>query len=274
MKSFFDVLEERFLDVNPYCRSKTIQVYITKLLDLDNKFPKRRQKAADLALRSLQDKSSNVRRNAVRLLARLVATHPYGALHGGTLKMGEWVGRLRGVEGELGALLPPPGVGGAVEGAGAVGEETVDPALLDDATMVEGEDDDDDKDEEEEGEGEGQDGEPRTPRRKKKAAAAAAAKEAGPTTPQMQQMMANSEEISRLQLTRRYYAEAVRFITTVHDASRLVCQLLGSRNKSEVVEAMDFFRVLDVHKVETAKVCFGYYLGIFNCFICVYRHLQ
>ncbi|KAI5842411.1 armadillo-type protein [Morchella snyderi] len=230
MKSFFDVLEERFLDVNPYCRSKTIQVYITKLLDLDNKFPKRRQKAADLALRSLQDKSSNVRRNAVRLLARLVGTHPYGALHGGTLRMREWSERLEGVERELGALQPPPGMeGGAGAGAGAgvgVGEETVDPALLDDATM--------------------------TPRRKKgKAAAAAAA--AGPTTPQVQQMIANSEEISRLQLTRRYYTEAVRFIQTVHDASRLVCQLLGSKNKSEVVEAMDFFRVLDVHKVETAK---------------------
>jgi hypothetical protein len=259
MKSFFDVLEERFLDVNPYCRSKTIQVYITKLLDLDNKFPKRRQKAADLALRSLQDKSSNVRRNAVRLLARLVGTHPYGALHGGTLRMREWAERLAGVERELGALQPPPGMEKA-----AVGEETVDPALLDDATMVEGEDDDDNEEDQEEEE-EGEDGEPKTPRRKNKKASAATP--AGPTTPQVQQMMANSEEISRLQLTRRYYAEAVRFIQTVHDASRLVCQLLGSKNKSEVVEAMDFFRVLDVHKVETAKVC-GFFFSLVYVVFC------
>lgn len=33
MNAFFDLLEERFLDVNPYCRSKTIQVYHGKLLE-------------------------------------------------------------------------------------------------------------------------------------------------------------------------------------------------------------------------------------------------
>ena len=33
LNSFFELLEERFLDINPYARSKAIQVYITKLLE-------------------------------------------------------------------------------------------------------------------------------------------------------------------------------------------------------------------------------------------------
>ncbi|CRK36262.1 hypothetical protein BN1708_016514, partial [Verticillium longisporum] len=51
-------IEERFLDINPYCRCRAIQVYV-KICDLEQKFPKRRQKAAELACRSLEDKSSN-----------------------------------------------------------------------------------------------------------------------------------------------------------------------------------------------------------------------
>ncbi|QSL64500.1 hypothetical protein MERGE_001801 [Pneumocystis wakefieldiae] len=77
---FFDILEERFLDVNPYCRSKVIQVYL-KLCDLNNKFPKRRQIVTDLCVRSLQDKSSNVRKNAIRLLSKLISTHPFSLMH-------------------------------------------------------------------------------------------------------------------------------------------------------------------------------------------------
>ena len=33
MNAFFDLLEERFLDVNPYCRSKAIQMYFGRLLE-------------------------------------------------------------------------------------------------------------------------------------------------------------------------------------------------------------------------------------------------
>ena len=66
IRIFFDVLEDRFLDINPYCRARVMQVYI-RLCDLDQKYTKRRQKVAELAARSLEDKSSNVRRNAVKL---------------------------------------------------------------------------------------------------------------------------------------------------------------------------------------------------------------
>ncbi|RKF63099.1 putative condensin subunit cnd1 [Erysiphe neolycopersici] len=63
---FFEVLEDRFLDVNPCFRCRTIQVYF-KLVE---KFPKRRQRAAEFAARSLEDKSSNVRRKILQVCAR------------------------------------------------------------------------------------------------------------------------------------------------------------------------------------------------------------
>ena len=33
IEPFFDALEERFLDINPYCRYKAIRVYTNKILD-------------------------------------------------------------------------------------------------------------------------------------------------------------------------------------------------------------------------------------------------
>jgi condensin complex subunit 1 len=219
INAFFDVLEERFLDINPYCRCRAIQVYM-RLCDLDQKYPKRRQTAAELAARSLEDKSSNVRRNAIKLLARLVSTHPFSVMHGGQLVFKDWAARLDAVEAELNALKPPPETPG-------LGETQIDSDLLDDATQLP--DDSPSK-------------APRMTEEQKAAAIQKAAEEA-----------ATSELLARLQLTRKYYLEAIRFIQVLHNASRNVCQLLSARNKSEVIEAMDFFVVIDAYKVETSR---------------------
>ncbi|GIJ87197.1 condensin complex subunit [Aspergillus pseudoviridinutans] len=221
INAFFDVLEERFLDVNPYCRCRTIQVYM-RICDLEQKFPKRRQAVAELAARSLEDKSSNVRRNAIKLLAKLVSTHPFSVMHGGQLSYEEWAARLDNVDAELNALRPPetPGFD--------VGEAShVDSELLDDATQIP------------------EDSPSKAPRMTDAEKAAAIQKAA--------EQAATSELLARLQLTRKYYNEAIRFIEVLHSASAVVSQLLSSRNKSEVIEAMDFFVVLDAYKVETAR---------------------
>ncbi|KAI1943391.1 condensin complex non-SMC subunit Cnd1 [Ophidiomyces ophidiicola] len=224
INSFFDVLEERFLDVNPFCRSRAIQVYM-RLCDLDQKFPKRRQAAAELALRSLEDRSSHVRRNAIKLLAKLVSSHPFSVMHGGQLSFKEWEARLEAVDFELTTLKPPPETPMLAE----VGLDSghLDSQLLDDATQL--------------------------------------ADESPSKIPQVtgeqkvesikkaQEEAATSEIIARLQLTRKYYLEAIRFIEVLHSASQVVVQLLSSRNKSEVIEAMDFFVILDAYKIETAR---------------------
>lgn len=220
INAFFDVLEERFLDINPYCRCRAIQV-LMRMCDLEQKFPKRRQAAAELAARSLEDKSSNVRRNAIKLLSKLVATHPFSVMHGGQLSYKEWNERLDGVDSELNALRPP-------ETPGFDGEMTqIDDELLDDATQLP------------------DDSPSKAPRMTEEEKATAMQKAA--------EQAATSELLTRLQLTRKYYNEAIRFIEVLHSGSTIVSQLLSSRNKSEVIEAMDFFVVLDAYKVETAR---------------------
>lgn len=227
MNGFFDILEERFLDTNPYCRCRNIQVYM-KLLDLDQKFPKRRQAAAELAARSLEDKSSNVRRNAIKLLGKLVSTHPFGVLHGGQLSYKEWNQRLESVEAELNALKPPADSAGVAEKTGQV-DASVDESLLDDATVLENRPDEPEE------------------------SPLPTAEEQAATLKKAAEDAATSELMTKLQLTRKYYLEAIRFIEVLHSATPIVCQLLSSKNKSEVIEAMDFFVVIDAYKIETAR---------------------
>ncbi|GCB20983.1 condensin complex subunit 1 [Aspergillus awamori] len=221
INAFFDVLEERFLDINPYCRCRAIQVYM-RICDLEQKFPKRRQAVAELAARSLEDKSSNVRRNAIRLLAKLVSTHPFSVMHGGQLSHKEWSARLDTVDAELNALRPPETPG--FDGADA---SHVDSALLDDATQL--------------------------PEDSPSKASGLSEEEKATAIKKAAEQAATSELLARLQLTRKYYNEAIRFIEVLQSSSGLVAQLLSSRNKSEAIEAMDFFVVLDAYKVETSR---------------------
>lgn len=67
---------------------------------------------------------------------------------------------------------------------------------------------------------------------------------------------ATSEDLMKLQLTKRYYTEALKFIESLHDTSETISQLLASKNKSEVLESMDFFVIADAYKLATAKVSF------------------
>ena len=195
-----------------------------KLCDLEQKFPKRRQAAAELATRSLEDKSSNVRRNAIKLLGKLVSTHPFSVMHGGQLSYKEWESRLQAVESELNSLKPPADSPGLAEKR-ARADVTVDDALLDEATVLE-----------------------ETP-----VAAPLTEEQRQAAIKKAEEEAATSELMNRLQLTRKYYVEAIRFIEILHTAAEMVCQLLSSKNKSEVIEAMDFFVVIDAYKVEAAR---------------------
>jgi condensin complex subunit 1 len=223
LNAFFDVLEERFLDINPYCRCRVLQVYV-KLCSLEQKFPKRRQKAAELAARSLEDKSSNVRRNAVKLLGSLIQTHPFSVMHGGQLSYDEWHSRLEAVEAELAALKPPVGTPGL--GENRESNQTVDEGLLDEATRIESDS-------------------PQKPMSDEQKLA---------IIRKAQEDAATSEAIGKLTLTRRYYVEALKFIEVLHGAVNIICQLLGSKNKSEVIEAMDFFVIGHAYKIDKVNV--------------------
>lgn len=64
-----------------------------------------------------------------------------------------------------------------------------------------------------------------------------------------------SSQMLHLKLRKRYYAEALSFIRQLESAMETVGQLLGSTNKAEVLEAMEFFRVAHEYQFAGAEVC-------------------
>ena len=100
-----DLLQERFLDQNPYVRTKAIQA-LTKICNLSVKFTARRQQIVALSVRSLDDKSTLVRRNSIKLMSKLVLTHPFSAVHGTQLSYEFWKSKLDEAEAELEKYIP------------------------------------------------------------------------------------------------------------------------------------------------------------------------
>lgn len=92
MDSLFDVLEERFRDVNSYVRVKVLQVF-GYLCELKAVFLTRRYDLLELILDRLNDKSSHVRRKAIQNLIVFIRTHPFSK-DGGELKHSFFVKKL------------------------------------------------------------------------------------------------------------------------------------------------------------------------------------
>jgi condensin complex subunit 1 len=63
-----------------------------------------------------------------------------------------------------------------------------------------------------------------------------------------------SNQLLHLRLRKRYYSEALNFIRQVEEAAQISFQLLGSTHKTEVLEAMEFFRVAHEYQLDSAEV--------------------
>lgn len=61
-------------------------------------------------------------------------------------------------------------------------------------------------------------------------------------------------QLLSLKLRKKYYSEALNFIRQVEGAIPLAGQLLGSMNKAEVLEAMEFFRIIHIYQFDGAEV--------------------
>ncbi|KAJ4991414.1 condensin complex subunit 1 [Stagonosporopsis vannaccii] len=222
---FFDVLEQRFLDVNPYCRCRVMQVYI-KLCDLPHMASKqgrkRRQVATDSAEQSLKDKSSNVRRNAIKLLSKLVETHPFSVMYNGLLTTKDWEKGLEDIDTNIASLKPP------VEELQERAPGDVDESMLLDATQTDA-------------------GVTKNPEEMSAEEHAAAIKK-------REREAQNMQELEKFNKLRSFVRQALRFIEVVNDAAEQVMQLLSSKNKNEVIEAMDFFTTIDAYKITNARL--------------------
>lgn len=100
-----NLLEERFLDQNPYVRTKAFQA-LSKVADLKVKLTERRQKMMMLAVRSLEDRSTLVRRNAIKLMSKLILNHQFQGSHGTQLALTFWKQKLKDAEAELMKYIP------------------------------------------------------------------------------------------------------------------------------------------------------------------------
>ncbi len=264
IETFFDLLIERFLDLNSYVRSKLITV-CARLLDLPTKFPKQRTEITNMVIRHLEDKSSGVRKNAIALLTKLILTHPFGMLHGGELCLQEWQARYDLVSKELEETegsLNLPGEDAVDQDTDSEDEEEDEAKNEDDHMDEDGDGDEtvtnDDEDEEE-------DDEDAPPRRKsasktKSESTKAKAKKGRRSGVDMQALAAaqaemepvDAEKVMRLRLTKRYYTDAIAFITQIETAMPNLTLLLASTNKAEVLESMEFFRVAYEYKLSGA----------------------
>ncbi|SAM85392.1 related to YCS4-subunit of condensin protein complex [Ustilago bromivora] len=262
IETFFDLLIERFLDLNSYVRSKLITV-CSRLLDLPTKFPKQRTEITDMVVRHLQDKSSGVRKNAIALLTKLILTHPFGMLHGGELSLQEWQKRFDIVSKELeqteGSLNLPGEHSVDQDGESEADDEEMDDDNEDDQGSDEQDGDDtvmQDEDDEDE------DASPARSRKSKvkKEIAKPKAKKGRRSAVDLQALAAaqaemepvDAEKVMRLRLTKRYYADAIAFITQLETAMPNLTLLLASTNKAEVLESMEFFRVAYEYKLSGA----------------------
>lgn len=70
----------------------------------------------------------------------------------------------------------------------------------------------------------------------------------------------DGNEMLSLKLRKKYYSEALNFIQQIENAIPIASQLLGSTHKSEVLEAMEFFRIIHEYKFEGAEVKITYSL--------------
>jgi condensin complex subunit 1 len=52
----------------------------------------------------------------------------------------------------------------------------------------------------------------------------------------------------------KYCKEAIHFITEIHGAIPVLCQLLGSKNASDILETIEFFVAATSFGVEQAQV--------------------
>lgn len=167
-------------------------------------------------------------------------THPFGALHGGTLNLNEWQERYDKVTEELAKV-------DTIE----MEKARLNDGLAEDEEEEDGEAQDVEEEQDDREKGDDQGGE-EDEEASEKASSPKVKKEKPSRKPRISSTdlaaVANEQStldpalITKLRLTKKYYSDALRFINQIESAIPILCQLLVSTTKTEVLEAMRFFR--------------------------------
>ncbi|KAG1861252.1 non-SMC mitotic condensation complex subunit 1-domain-containing protein [Suillus subluteus] len=237
LDGLFELLLSRTLDLSSYVRSKVFAT-LSKMLDLPLRLPEQRLRITRAAVDTLEDKASTVRKAAVSILVKLILTHPYGDMYGGDLNLGKWEERYNTWKDKLEEM--EGGIGKAVESN--VNEEDADE---DEDVEMEMEDADANDD---------GDAPSDNPKPKKKKAARKSIVDVTAIVSEQEALAAlETNEILAMSLRKKYCTEALDFVRTLEGGMVSLTQLLGSTNKAEVLESMEFFRVAFEYQLASAE---------------------
>jgi condensin complex subunit 1 len=186
-----------------------------------------------------------VRKNCIVLLNKLIETHPYGVMHGGDLNATEWAKRYE----HIAAELKP--IDDAIKNA-------ADKMVAESPRKARAEGDEEEADVKQEADA----SQPSTNGDLSASQRAVAALN-GMSHEELLGRL-DSEQLAKLRLMKRYYADARSFIRYLEEgftdkednektgAIEKVTELLNSTTKSEVLEAMHFLTTCHKYKMETA----------------------
>ncbi|ORE10875.1 ARM repeat-containing protein [Rhizopus microsporus var. microsporus] len=204
-------------------------------------------------MRHLQDKSSTVRKYVIRVLCKLILTHPY-SMYGGELNIDDWKKRLETLNHEIN---------------NSTTEEDMPPFIItqavnndkDDATsQKENEEEDDNRSQHSESinddnrsqHSEGindddvqMDMESQQDKNKEE--------EHRLTEDKVAKTVIPAEKLQQLILMKTYHEDAIAFIEQIHTCIPIVTQLLSSKSKAEVLESMDFLVIAYNYQVKKAQ---------------------
>ncbi|ORX43125.1 condensin complex subunit 1 [Piromyces finnis] len=221
---YIGVLQERFADINSFCRSKVLQVLID-LCEINEQGKSlipitKRNELVQLAVGRLYDKSSNVRKYAIKFLTKAVDTHPYNHDHRRLIlstfeeQLEQWELKLKEMKTKVKEHF----------------EKIVEKSNENDDDNL---DDDDDIFDEDMG-------------LSKKILNMSNENEKENEIP-------TEKHIKICELFIRSYEDGIEFIHLIEDAVPTMCKLLASTSKPEVLEVMDFFVRIHYYQMECAE---------------------
>ncbi|KAJ2407321.1 condensin complex non-SMC subunit Cnd1 [Coemansia sp. RSA 2526] len=215
---YFDIIEQRFQDAHYLVRAKVLQV-CQFVCSGPAKFPKRRPKLVGLIVGRLEDKATNVRKHAIRALSVMLETHPF-SLDGAELRVERLEASLEKITDELAEMTAQT----AKQSAKVSVAEASESADEDDEDKDDEDKDSDDEEKDDDATANGED-----------------AQENGPDFDNAGLSPETAAKAMHLQFQQRYYRDALYFVYQLQEAQPILLQLLGSTNKGEVIEAMDYF---------------------------------
>ncbi|KAK6202744.1 armadillo-type protein [Scheffersomyces amazonensis] len=243
VEGLLDLLQARVLDQNPYVRTKAFQA-LTKVLALNIKMPSRRQKLIIIAVRSLDDRSTLVRRNTIKFLSKLILTHQFTAINGSQLKYSLWKERLDEAEAELLKYLPlSPKKKKRISRI----DEDEDDMEID----QEGEKEEEEEEEEEQQQQQQQNDELSESDNEDNDEVDEA--ELNAALMEQEQNLPDTTVLFRAKLKANYFKDAIDFIEAIQNGTEIVSRLLFSKNRNEAIDSMDFLVLADAYGVENAE---------------------